>query len=183
MPATMRGVTITRRNALARAGAALLHVRWFVRAPISVYRAGLGFVFGSRLLLLEHTGRTSGLRRYVVLEIVDHPAPDRYVVVSGFGDGAQWFRNVEANPKVHVRRGSRKPAPALAHRLAAEDAAAALGRYAREHPRSWARLRPVLEQTLGANVDEGGTELPMIALDLVAPGRAGAAEIADCSTA
>lgn len=143
-----------------------------MRAPIWLYRVGLGFVFGNRLLMLEHTGRTSGLRRYVVLEIVDHPAPDRYVVVSGFGDGAQWFRNVEANPQVHVRLGSRKPAPALAHRLDAEDSAAALGRYARAHPRSWAKLRPVLEQTLGTRIDEHGPDLPMIAFDLVAPAHA-----------
>lgn len=170
----MPAVTVRRRDALAHAGASLLRVRWFVRAPIWLYRAGFGFVFGTRLLLLEHTGRTSGLRRYVVLEIVDHPAPDRYVVVSSFGDGAQWFRNVEVNPQVHVRRGGRKPAPALAHRLGAEDSAAALGRYAREHPRSWAKLRPVLEQTLGTSIDARGSDLPMIAIDLVAPGYAAA---------
>lgn len=129
-------------------------------------------MFGTRLLMLEHIGRTSGLRRYVVLEMVDHPVPDSYVVVSGFGDGAQWFRNVEANPQVHVRLGSRKPAPALAHRLDAEGSAAALGRYAGAHPRSWAKLRPVLEQTLGTSTDENVPDLLMIALDLVAPGHA-----------
>jgi len=117
LAATMRSVTDKRRASLAHAGAALLRVRWFVRAPIWLYRARLGFVYGSRLLLLEHTGRSSGLRRYVVLEIVDHPAPDRYVVVAGFGDGAQWYRNVEVNPQVHVRLGSRKSAPAVAHCL------------------------------------------------------------------
>lgn len=167
-------MTVKRQDALARAGAGLLCVRWFVRAPVWLYRSVLGFLFGDRLLLLEHTGRTSGLRRYVVLEVVDHPAPDRYVVVSGFGDGAQWFRNVEANPQVQVRCGSRTSAPALAHRLDAEDSAAALGRYAREHPRSWAKLRPVLEQTLGTSIDVRGTDLPMVAIDLVAPGDAGA---------
>ncbi len=82
-----------------------------------MYRVGLGFVFGNRLLMLEHTGRTSGLQRHVALEIVDHPTPGGYIVVSGFGDRAQWFRNVEANPQVHVGPGSRKPVPALAHRL------------------------------------------------------------------
>jgi hypothetical protein len=46
-----------------------------VRAPVWLYRARLGFVFGSRLLMLEHTGRKTGIRRYVVLETVDHPGP------------------------------------------------------------------------------------------------------------
>lgn len=169
----MTYVTAQNRNPIARVGAALLRVRGFVRAPIWVYRARLGFVFGTRLLMLEHVGRTSGLRRYVVLEIVDHPAPRRYVVVSGFGDRAQWLRNVVANPEVNVYLGSRTPAPAMAHRLDVDTSAEALGRYARAHPRSWAKLRPVLEETLGTRIDERGTELPMVAIDLVAkPDRA-----------
>lgn len=117
--------------------------------------------------MLEHVGRKSGRRRYVVLEVVDHPAPARYVVVSGFGGQAQWFRNIQANPQVRVYLASRKPAPAVAHRLDAGPAAVSLTRYSAAHPRSWAKLRPVLEQTLGARIDEDGTELPMIVLDLV----------------
>lgn len=118
------------------------------------------------MLMLEHVGRISGLRRYVVLEIVDHPAPGSYDVVSGFGRRAQWFRTVEANPRVRVYRGSRAPAAALARRLDPDACAASLSRYAAAHPRSWAKLRPVLEQTLGTRIDERGTELPMVALDL-----------------
>ncbi len=160
-------VTIGRGNVTARAGAALLRVRWFARAPIWLYRARLGAVLGSRLLMLEHVGRTSGRRRLVVLEVVDHPAPGRYVLVSGFGGHAQWFRNVTCNPKVRVFLASHRPAPALAHQLDADASAVALGRYANEHPRAWAQLRPVLEQTLGARVDQHGADLPTIAIDLV----------------
>ncbi len=46
--------------------------------------------------MLEHIGRKSGAPRYAVLEIVDHPAPDVYIVASGFGRKAQWFSNVQA---------------------------------------------------------------------------------------
>lgn len=163
----MRPVATRRMASATRAGAALLRLRWFVRAPIWLYRARLGILFGSRLLMLEHIGRTSGRRRYVVLELVDHPAPGSYVVVSGFGTRAHWFRNILADPQVRVWLTSRKPAPAIAHRLDAAAAAASLGRYATAHPRSWAKLRPVLEDTLGTHIDEHGTELPMIALTLV----------------
>ncbi len=156
-----------RRPSLARAGAALLRVRWFARAPIWLFRARLGAVFGSRLLMLEHVGRTSGQPRLVVLEVVDHPTPSRYVVVSGFGERAQWFRNVQTNPTVRVFVASRKPAPASAHQLDADTSSAALGRYAGAHPRAWARLRPVLEQTMGTHVDDHGTELTTVAIDLV----------------
>ncbi|MGH8961317.1 MAG: nitroreductase family deazaflavin-dependent oxidoreductase [Jatrophihabitantaceae bacterium] len=159
-------MTAQRKNPIARCAAALLRVRWFVRAPIWVYRSRLGFVFGKRLLMLEHVGRASALRRYVVLEVVDHPTPSRYVVVSGFGDRSQWFRNVEANPQVRVYLGSHAPAVATAHRLDTEAATASLRRYASAHPRSWAKLRPVLEQTLGTRIDEHGTALPLIAIDL-----------------
>ncbi|PZS01394.1 MAG: nitroreductase family deazaflavin-dependent oxidoreductase [Pseudonocardiales bacterium] len=156
-----------RGNRLTRIGAGLLRVRWFVRAPIWLYRARLGVIFGHGLLMLEHMGRNTGQRRFVVLEVVDHPAPDRYVVVSGFGVRAQWFRNVEANRQVRVYLASHAPAPAVARRLDATAATAALGRYARAHPRAWAKLRPVLEDTLGTSIDEHGTELPMITLDVV----------------
>jgi deazaflavin-dependent oxidoreductase (nitroreductase family) len=155
-----------RKNPIARCGAALLRIRWFVRAPVWLYRSRLGFMFGTRLVMLETVGRTSGLRRYVVLEVVDHPAPSRYVVVSGFGDRAQWLRNIQANPQVRVYFGSRHPAVATAHRLDAAASTASLGRYANTHPRSWAKLRPVLEQTLGTRIGKHGTELPMIAIDL-----------------
>ena len=160
-------MTTGRRHSIARAGAALLRARWFARAPIWLYRARLGAVFGSRLLMLEHVGRTSGRRRFVVLEIVDHPVLGRYVVVSGLGGRAQWFRNVEANPKVRVFLASHKPAPALAHQLDSDASAASIGRYASEHLRAWAKLRPVLERTLGTRVDQHGADLPTIAIDLV----------------
>jgi deazaflavin-dependent oxidoreductase (nitroreductase family) len=151
---------------VARAGAGLLRVRWFVRAPIWLFRARLGFLLGPRMLMLEHIGRKSGQRRFVVLEIIDHPSPDRYVVVSGFGDRAQWFRNVRANSRVRVFLGGRRPSPASAVVLSDPEAKRALDSYARRHPRSWATLRPVLESTLGTRIGDAETELPMVLLDL-----------------
>ncbi|MGA8459925.1 MAG: nitroreductase family deazaflavin-dependent oxidoreductase [Streptosporangiaceae bacterium] len=153
-------------GAITAWAAGLLRVRWLVRAPIGLYRAHLGFLFGSRLLMLEHTGRKSGTRRYVVLEVVGHPRPGTYVVASGFGDRAQWFRNVGANPHVRVYAGGRRPAPATARRLTSGETAAALAAYAAAHPRGWAALRPVFEATLGTRITERETSLPMIALEL-----------------
>ncbi|MGY2060417.1 nitroreductase family deazaflavin-dependent oxidoreductase, partial [Nocardia gipuzkoensis] len=117
-----------------RLGARALRTRWVVRAPIRLYRAGFGFLFGSRMLMLGHTGRRSGLPRFVVLEVVDHPAPDDYIIVSGLGDTAQWYRNVLANPRVRVWVRARRAVPATATPLSAAESAAALDRYSREHP-------------------------------------------------
>lgn len=159
---------VTRR--VAAAGAAMLRVRWFVRAPIWLYRARLGFLFGTRLLMLEHIGRTSGERRYVVLEVVVRPTPDSYIVVSGFGAKAQWFRNIVANPHVMVYLGSHRPRPATARVLDRDHSSGALTDYAAAHPRAWRTLRPVLETTLGAQIDDHATALPLVALDLGALG-------------
>ena len=156
-------------EAVAARGAALLRVRRLARAPIWLFRARLGLLFGGRLLMLEHVGRVSGRRRYVVLEVVARPARRRYVVASGFGTGAQWFRNVVAEPHVRVFVGSRGPAAATATRLSDEQAADALSAYAAGQPRTWRTLKPVFENTLDAEIDERATSLPLVALDLDAP--------------
>lgn len=156
--------SLSLRERFGAAGARLLRVRWLVRAPIWIYRARLGALFGGRLLMLEHRGRRSGRRRYVVLEVVDRPQPGTYVVVSGFGRAAQWYRNIEADPRVRLYLGSRGPTQAEARPLGGEQAAASLRRYAAAHPRAWASLRPVLERTLGARIAADGTELPMVGL-------------------
>lgn len=153
-------------QAIAARGAALLRVRWFVRAPIWFYRTRLGCLFGARMLMLEHIGRRSGVRRYVVLEIVAHPAGDSYVVASGFGAQAQWFRNVRANPQVRLYLGSRKPATATARILRDDEAATTLTSYAAEHPRAWRALKPVVESTLGARIGDEARTLPLVALRL-----------------
>jgi deazaflavin-dependent oxidoreductase (nitroreductase family) len=137
-----------------------LRTRWFVRAPIGLYRAGLGFVFGSRLLMLEHKGRTTGARRYVVLEVVDRPSPGQYVIVSGFGTGAQWYRNIQAEPRVRVSVGLRRSVPATATALSPDESAAALARYAAAHPKAWEKLRATIEHAVGRPVDD----LPMVSL-------------------
>lgn len=146
--------------------ARLLRQRWLVRAPIRLYRAGLGGLLGSRFLLLEHRGRSSGLARQAVLEVVGRPRPGRFVVVSGMGRRAQWFRNVQAEPRVLVSTGGRRHLAAIATELPPAEAEQALRIYASAHPTAEQRLRGVLEETLGEPIVPGDT-LPVVALDLV----------------
>lgn len=149
----------------ARLAAKLLSTRWFVRAPIWLYRAGLGFLFGNRLLMLEHIGRRSGLTRYVVLEVVDR-TDDAYTVAAGFGERAEWLRNLDAHPQAHISVGTRRRVPVVAHRMTADEAADALRHYAAKHPRAWDKLAPVFEQTLGEPIRESGTTLPLVRLSI-----------------
>ena len=114
------------------------------------------------MLLLEHVGRKSGARRYAVLEVVDHPAADEYVIVSGFGETAQWYRNVIANPRVRVSVGLRRNVPATATPLAPEAVEKTVERYAERHPRTWRTLNEAMADALNTP----DLELPMVRLKL-----------------
>ena len=152
------------RSRIARLGARLLRTRWIVRTPVALYRARLGWLFGSRLLMLEHRGRLTGQPRYAVLEVVDTPSSGTWIVVAGFGRQAQWLLNIRADPHVRVWVGGHRPAVAIAMELTAAERGQALGAYSASHPRAWRELRPVLEETLGSPIDAEGTDLPMVAL-------------------
>lgn len=153
-------------NALANTGACILRNRWLMRAPIWLYRAGAGPLLGSRVLMLEHIGRKSGARRYVVLEVIDHPTTDTYVVASGFGSKAQWFRNIEADPNVRVWAASRTPDRGLARVLTQDEADHALANYRSRHAKAWEQFKPILESTLGQPITDTNTPLPMVELRL-----------------
>ena len=83
-------------------------LRHLLRVPIYLYRWGLGPLFGKRFLLLTHTGRRTGLRHQVVLEVMEYreKGPEA-VVMSGFGRSSDWLRNVEATPNEEVVIGTR----------------------------------------------------------------------------
>ncbi|MFV9634511.1 nitroreductase family deazaflavin-dependent oxidoreductase [Mycobacterium neumannii] len=156
----------TASDVLVGAGTRALRSRRLMRAPIGLYRARLGFIFGSRILLLEHIGRKSGRTRQVVLEVLDRPHPDAYIVASGFGTRAQWYRNVQAEPRVRVSVGAQVSMPAIARPLSTGEADAALRRYIDRHRRAWETMKPVLESTLGAPITTENTALPMVELRL-----------------
>jgi deazaflavin-dependent oxidoreductase (nitroreductase family) len=147
-------------------GARILRNRYLMRAPIWIYKARAGALLTSRLLMLEHVGRKSGARRHVVLEVVDHPTPDTYVVASGFGTKAQWFRNILANPRARVYVGSRAPRHATARALDQDEADRVLAEYRSKRPQMWERFKPVLEETLGQPITETGSPLPLVELRL-----------------
>jgi len=148
---------------------AVLRRRWAVRAPVWLFRVRLGFLLAGRFVMIEHTGRVTGTRRYAVLELIEHPRAGGYVVAAGLGDRAQWLRNVRANHRVRLYRGSCRPAAAAARELGPAEARAVLDRYAARHPRSWAMLAVVLQRTLGQAGDDGTPLPPVITFD-VSPG-------------
>ena len=75
------------------------------RLPIYLYRLDLG-------RLLVHRGRESGLLRETVLEVILYdPATRESVVLSAWGEEADWYRNVGATPALEVRTGGQRYVP------------------------------------------------------------------------
>jgi deazaflavin-dependent oxidoreductase (nitroreductase family) len=131
------------RPARTRLGRAL------VRAPIWLYRLGLGGLLGARFLLLTHTGRRSGRPRQVVLEVVGRDEPSGgFLVASGYGARSQWFRNILADPRVRFQVGWRRY-QGLARPLPPAESGRRLAGYARRYPRAAASLL----RAIGQDVD------------------------------
>ncbi|WP_240106461.1 nitroreductase family deazaflavin-dependent oxidoreductase [Streptomyces sp. MUM 203J] len=144
--------------------------RLVLRAPIKLYRVGLGGLLGHRMVLLTHTGRKSGRPRQVVLEVVARlPEPGTYLIASGYGERSQWLRNILATPEVGYQVGWRRYR-GTAVPLPPEESGRALADYARRHPRLAGRLMrsvghaprtPADFEALGADRRKG---VPLIAL-------------------
>lgn len=124
--------------------------RVLFRAPIHLYRLGLGWLFGKRVLLLNHIGRVTGKQRQVVLEVVEHdPTDGSFVVASGWGPTAAWYRNILDTPEVSIQVG-RHTIPVTALPLTAEEGADIFTRYAAQHRAAATHLLPRL---MGYSVD------------------------------
>lgn len=147
--------------------ARLLRTRWLMRAPIGMFRIGLGFLLGGRLLLLEHIGRTSGEPRFVVLETVTRPAPSEVLIASGFGTRSQWLQNLRANPQCFISIGRIRRSPAVSEILDSESARRALAGYALEHPKAWQRLKGLMGELAGTE----NPEIPVVRLTIPTRGR------------
>ena len=138
--------------------------RFLFRIPIHLYRRGLGWLFGSRLLLLNHIGRVSGKPRQTILEVAERDG-DSYVVASGWGLTAAWYRNILHTPDVTIQVGTRT-IPVTAVPLDKEEGAQVFVRYGSRH-RTAAKY--MLPRVLGLSVDgsdadfrEVGQHLPFV---------------------
>lgn len=147
-------------------GSRLLKSRWLVRLPIGLFRIGLGFLFTSRLMLLEHRGRKSGARRFVVLEVLAMPSRNELVLASGFGRRAQWFQNLQANPSCRVSVGFLRHVDATATVLDEERARPILANYQAAYPVLWKKLNATLRELQGGNEH---FELPLVLVRMTPP--------------
>ena len=80
--------------------------RWFANAPRWLYRLGLGWVLGYRVVQITHRGRKSGQIRRTILEVLHYdPKTHEVLVVSGWEGKTDWYRNIQHEPALEVRLG------------------------------------------------------------------------------
>jgi deazaflavin-dependent oxidoreductase (nitroreductase family) len=142
--------------------------RAVARLPVHLHRWGLGWMTGSRVLILTHTGRKSGLPRQVALEVVDHDARSgSFLIASGYGRRAQWYRNIEHTPAVGIRVARRRYA-AVAEPLSPDASGRAMAEYAGRHPRIARRLMRLCGLTVDGTPEDwfavGRDHVPFVRL-------------------
>lgn len=139
-----------RTSVADRLVARLLATPWLMRMPIPLYRAGLGWIFGERLVMIEHLGRVSHEPRYVVVEVVER-GHNVIRVASGFGTKSQWYRNLRANGVAYLSTGNVRRARAAVRLLDAEESARLLHDYAAAHPTAWQHLSSAMDFAAGGD--------------------------------
>ncbi len=137
------------------------------RLPLWLYRTGLGVLLGRRFVLINHIGRKSGRRRQVVVEVALHDrATGAVTVVSGFGPGSDWYRNLLAHPGASIQLGARF-SQVQAVPVPPAQAAEVMVDYARRHPRAARRLSRFMGFVVDGSDDDYravGRQVPVLRL-------------------
>lgn len=104
--------------------------------PVYLFRLHLGFIMDERILLITHVGRTSGRIYQTAVEVVAHDRQSsEYIVCSGTGPKADWYRNIAVHPAMQIQVGNRRWYPAQRF-LTQEEASARFAIYEAQHPRT-----------------------------------------------
>ncbi len=109
-------------------------LRFAFRLPLALYRWRLGWLLGHRFVLVTHRGRRSGQPHQTLLEVLRYnPATQECVVVSGYGERADWYRNLRAAPALALAISNEHYLPAH-HFLDPAETAEEFRDYRRRHP-------------------------------------------------
>ena len=108
---------------------------WFQCFPL-LYRVHLGWLLGHRRLLLTHQGRKTGLVRHTALDVMRFDAATKEcLVISMYGERADWFRNIMAHPALSVQTGRDRFVPDQ-RILPPEEAQAVMTTFWQRYPRA-----------------------------------------------
>ena len=140
--------------------------KWILKAPSWLFRVRLGFVFGDRFLMITHVGRKSGRIFHTPLEVVVHDTDSgEYVVCSGTGRNADWYRNISEHPVEQIQVRNRRWKPTQRH-LDDAEAAERFADYEQRHPKAAVKLLESMGRSYdGSDADRIRmmADIPMIA--------------------
>ncbi|MFQ5837974.1 MAG: nitroreductase family deazaflavin-dependent oxidoreductase [Thermoplasmata archaeon] len=84
--------------------------------------------------MLTHQGRRSGRVYHTVLEAIRYDrTTGEIIVVSAYGENADWYRNIQVTQPLHIHIGRRRFVP-VQRFLTQEETYAELADYERRHP-------------------------------------------------
>lgn len=110
------------------------------RIPVYFYRLGIGWLFGERLVMIEHLGRKTGSLHQAVVEVIEcDPQTGGITVVAGYGEQTQWYQNLKAHPETTIQIGRHKMT-VVAEFVAPEDGEDIMSRYVNRHRKLTAEL-------------------------------------------
>jgi deazaflavin-dependent oxidoreductase (nitroreductase family) len=75
--------------------------RLMFKAPLILWRMGLGPIIGRVILVLTHTGRKSGLPHHTMVEF--HQLDGVIYVPCAFGSRSDWYKNITVDPHVTIQ--------------------------------------------------------------------------------
>ncbi len=103
------------------------------RIPVYIYRLGLGWVFGERLVLVNHVGRKSGTPRQSVVEVIERNLQTGEItIIAGYGSQTQWYQNLKAHPDTTIQLGRHRLC-VISEFVSAEDGEDIMARYFHRH--------------------------------------------------
>ena len=87
-------------------------LKFFMKVPVWFAKIGFGGwekLIGAEWMLITTRGRKSGTPRDAMVDVMDYDAAsDTYYIEAAYGERADWYKNMQANPVFEARVGGRK---------------------------------------------------------------------------
>jgi deazaflavin-dependent oxidoreductase (nitroreductase family) len=112
-------------------------LKFFLKFPVYLHKMGLGGwerIIGAQWMFITTIGRKSGKRRNAMVDVMDYyKTTDTYYIEAAYGSRADWYRNIQSNPRFEAQVGRRK-FHATAAPLSGENAGEMMVRFYRAKP-------------------------------------------------
>jgi len=103
------------------------------KLPLLLYRLRLGWLFGTRFMLLTHVGRHSGKVRRTILAVVRFDATTKAIYAVSAWKGSDWYANIHAVPALEVATAFVRYVP-IQRTLSPQEITTTFLNYRTQHP-------------------------------------------------